>query len=138
MRDGSKRGALQVLMSEAVDDPDALAAELPIMGVTERQNVVTVFNSTQAHLAQERSCLHELFQQHARRRPDAPCLACGDATLTYGEVTRPGPRMGCMACLRPCACLQANSVRATCSASSCVADCWQRCVSRAARVSRMP
>ena len=86
-------------MSEAADDPDALAAELPIMGVAERESVVTAFNSAQAHLAQERSCLHELFQRHARRQPDAPCLACGDATLTYREVTRPAPRprTGCMA-----------------------------------------
>ncbi len=101
-------------MSVAADDPDAPAAELPIMGVTEREHVVTVFNSTQAHLAQERSCLHELFQQHARRQPDALCLACGDATLTYGEVNHPKPRpqTGCMACLRPCACVPAIPVRA--------------------------
>ncbi|MGE5131541.1 MAG: amino acid adenylation domain-containing protein [Gemmatimonadota bacterium] len=33
-------------------------------------------------------CVHQLFQQQAARRPHAPAVACGPATLTYGQLAR--------------------------------------------------
>lgn len=66
--------------------PDTIAAALPLMSADERERVVTVFNSADEDLDLEYSCLHELFQQHARRQPSARCLVCEDEELTYREV----------------------------------------------------
>ena len=78
----------QVLLSAAAEDPDSPAAALPLMSAAEREQVVVAFNSAHARVESGRSCLHELFQQHAQSQPDAPCLICGDETLAYGEVSR--------------------------------------------------
>ncbi len=79
----------QVLLSAAAEDSDSPAAALPLMSAAEREQVVVAFNSAHAHVEPDHSCLHELFQQHARRHPESPCLICGDETLAYGEVSRP-------------------------------------------------
>lgn len=79
-------GGLQVLLAAAAVAPETVAAALPLMSADERERVVTVFNSADEDLDLEYSCLHELFQQHARRQPSARCLVCEDEELTYGEV----------------------------------------------------
>ncbi len=43
------------------------------------------FNAS-AQLTVPDSCLHELFENHAARQPNARCLLAGMGTLCYGEV----------------------------------------------------
>ena len=73
-------------MAAAAAAPDTAVTALPLMSSEEREQVVTVFNSADEDLDLDYSCLHELFQQHARRQPSARCLVCEDKELTYGEV----------------------------------------------------
>ncbi len=88
-REVTRPASGQVLLSAAAEDSDSPAAALPLMSAAEREQVVVAFNSAHAHVESDPSCLHELFQEHARRQPDSLCLVCGDETLAYGEVSRP-------------------------------------------------
>lgn len=81
----------QVLMGAASERPNATAAALPVMGAAERERVVVVFNSADEGLDLDHSCLHELFQAHARRQPAARCLLCDGEALTYAEARPPRP-----------------------------------------------
>lgn len=73
-------------MTAAADAPDAMAAALPLMSRGERERILTVFNSSDVDLDLDYSCVHELFQEHARRQPNARCLVCEGEALTYREV----------------------------------------------------
>ena len=82
----------QVLMGAASERPDAMAAALPVMGSAERERVIIAFNSADEDLDLDYSCLHELFQAHARRQPSARCLVCQGEALSYAEARVPGPK----------------------------------------------
>ena len=83
----SPQGLLgQVVVTAAADAPGATAAALPLMSRGEREQILTVFNSSDADLDLDYSCVHELFQEHARRQPSARCLVCEGKVLTYREV----------------------------------------------------
>ena len=73
-------------MGAASATPDATAAALPVMGAAERERVVVAFNSADEDLDLDYSCLHELFQAHARRQPAARCVVCEGEALTYAEA----------------------------------------------------
>ena len=91
----------QVLMGAASAQPDGTAAALPVMSAEERERVVVAFNSADEDLDLDYSCLHELFQAHARRQPAARCVVCEGEALTYAEARAPGPAAPChlVACL---------------------------------------
>ena len=78
-------------MGAASERPNKTAAALPVMGAAERERVVVAFNSADEDLDLDHSCLHELFQAHARRQPAARCLLCEGEALTYAEARAPSP-----------------------------------------------
>ena len=82
-------------MGAASERPDATAAALPVMGAAERERVVVAFNGADEDLDLDHSCLHELFQAHARRQPAARCVVCEGEALTYAEARAPGPAQPC-------------------------------------------
>ncbi|TPG64660.1 non-ribosomal peptide synthetase, partial [Pseudomonas arsenicoxydans] len=81
-----------VLMEAILMCPDALIGSLPIMSDTEREQLLVDFNATQADFPQE-ALIHELFEDQARRHPDATALVFESQSLSYGELNRRANRL---------------------------------------------
>ncbi|HSK74858.1 MAG TPA: amino acid adenylation domain-containing protein, partial [Thermoanaerobaculia bacterium] len=84
-------GHFERLLAAAVAGPDLRAAELPLLGSAERQQLLEWGGRREEFPAT--STLHGRFTAQARRTPDAPALTCGDVTLTYGELDRRSNRL---------------------------------------------
>ena len=75
---------LQRLLEQAAADPDQRISRLNLMGRAERARVVG-WNRTTARYPADR-CIHQLFEEQARRTPDAVALTCGGEALGYAEL----------------------------------------------------
>jgi amino acid adenylation domain-containing protein len=73
---------LCVLLEGIIANPEHSIASLPLLPPSERQRLVTEWNSTQV-LYDQKSCLHHSFEQQAERRPDTVALVFGEQALTY-------------------------------------------------------
>jgi amino acid adenylation domain-containing protein len=74
------------LLQEIVADPDRPIDELPLLDDEQRRQALFGANATSAPLSQ--TCIHELFEGHARRTPDAPALIADEVQLSYLELNR--------------------------------------------------
>ena len=84
-------GHLGVLLEAVVADSSQAIGYLPLLTSREQQQLLVDWNDTQRdypHL-----CIHEIFEQHAARRPDAVAVAFRDRTLTYGELDEQSTRL---------------------------------------------
>ncbi len=77
----------QRLLEQIGTQPDRRIGELALLSGPERRQLVTDWNDTAVSYPQDR-CLHELFGDHAERRPDAVAAVFGDDELCYGELDR--------------------------------------------------
>jgi amino acid adenylation domain-containing protein len=77
----------QLLLEAVVANPDRRVSELPLLSQAERQQMLFTWNETHAEFPQEK-CLHELFEEQARRTPEALALIHEDVRLTYFELNR--------------------------------------------------
>jgi len=75
---------LQVLLEGIIANPDACLSDLPILTV-EEQRQIQQWNDT-AHQFPSTLLVHELFEQQAALRPDAPALLFKDQALTFSEI----------------------------------------------------
>ncbi|HEU4556351.1 MAG TPA: amino acid adenylation domain-containing protein, partial [Longimicrobium sp.] len=75
---------LKRLLEEAAADPGQRVSRLKLVSRAERERLVG-WNRTTARFPADR-CIHQLFEDQARRTPDAPALFCGEARLTYAEL----------------------------------------------------
>ena len=75
---------LQVLLEGIVANPDARLSDLPILTLAEQQQLQT-WNDT-AHQFPSTLLVHQLFEQQAARRPDAPALLYEDQSLTFDQI----------------------------------------------------
>ncbi|WP_350307881.1 hypothetical protein, partial [Photorhabdus viridis] len=75
-----------VLTAMVADVTQALSS-LPILPVTEQQQLLMDFNATQADFPQE-ALIHELFEQQAARTPDVTAVVFEAQSLSYGELNR--------------------------------------------------
>ncbi|HEY4575789.1 MAG TPA: amino acid adenylation domain-containing protein, partial [Thermoanaerobaculia bacterium] len=74
------------LLETAVEESDLRFEDLPLLGATERQQLLE-WGMIREELIPT-STLHGRFSAQARMTPDAPALACGEVTLSYGELDR--------------------------------------------------
>ncbi|WP_275346325.1 non-ribosomal peptide synthetase [Xenorhabdus bovienii] len=81
----------QVLTEMAADATQAIA-RLPILPASERQQLLTDFNATQADFPQD-ALIHQLFESQAAHSPDATAVVFEDQTLSYGELNRRANRL---------------------------------------------
>jgi len=82
------------LLVAAVAGPDSRAAELPLLGAAERHQLLEWGGIRQQFAPTSTlSTLHGRFAERAGLAPEAPALACGDLTLTYGELHRRSNRL---------------------------------------------
>ncbi|MDE9555583.1 amino acid adenylation domain-containing protein [Xenorhabdus bovienii] len=81
----------QVLTEMGADATQAIA-RLPILPASERQQLLTDFNATQADFPQD-ALIHQLFESQAAHSPDATAVVFEDQTLSYGELNRRANRL---------------------------------------------
>ncbi len=80
-------------LADALDTaPGTPVAEIDVLPSAERRQVVELWNATEAEFPTG-ACIHELFEAHVRRAPDAPAVECGDARLTYAELNARANRL---------------------------------------------
>jgi hypothetical protein len=74
-----------ILFAAAVAKPALAASALPIMDETERQQVVVSFNQTAADFPRDKT-IHQLFEEQAALKRNAPALRCGEQHFSYEEL----------------------------------------------------
>jgi len=77
----------RVLLEGMVARPDARLCELPLLTEHERHQWLVEWNQTTRPYPRDR-CVHELFEEQARARPDAPAVYLREERWTYGELDR--------------------------------------------------
>jgi len=75
----------QTLLHSALANPEAKVAALDLLSENERQRLVVEFNATKTAYPSEK-LLHQLFEDQARRTPDAEAIVYRDERLTYIEL----------------------------------------------------
>ena len=78
-------GNYRTLAESIVRDPDRSVATLPILGEAERRQILVEWNQTDSAFPRDK-CIHELFQDQARRQPGEVAVEFSDQRLSYGEL----------------------------------------------------
>ena len=82
----------QTLLEGIAIQPDERVSDLPLLSETEREQLLSGWNNTQADF--DKSVLaHQLFEIQALRTPDASALVFGDTHLTYRELNARANRL---------------------------------------------
>jgi amino acid adenylation domain-containing protein len=85
-------GHLATLLEGVAADPDRPAAEVPLLGASERTRVLEEWNATgRPYPAGLR--VHDLFAAQARRTPAAVAISHRGETVTYAELDRRSARL---------------------------------------------
>jgi amino acid adenylation domain-containing protein/FkbM family methyltransferase len=78
-------GYFETLLDSALADAEAAPAALEMLPEAERRLLVEEFNDTRVGEFADK-CLHQLFEEQARRTPNAVAVIYGEARLTYREL----------------------------------------------------
>ncbi|HKH45556.1 MAG TPA: amino acid adenylation domain-containing protein, partial [Thermoanaerobaculia bacterium] len=78
-------GHLGVLLGAAAADPARRLGDLPLLTPGEERQALVEWNATDASYPAE-SRLHELFEEQARRTPEATAVVWGTERVTYAEL----------------------------------------------------
>jgi len=74
----------RTLLQGAVTDPGQKISELPLLGKTEREQLLFEWNDT--HVDYRAVCLHRLIEEQVERTPDNVAAIFEDEQLTYREL----------------------------------------------------
>ncbi len=80
------------LLDGAVRDSEMTVAALPILSPQERQRIVTEWNNSILDFPVT-TCIQELFEEQARKTPDAVALVFEGTSLSYDELNRQANRL---------------------------------------------
>ena len=80
-------GHLSVVLREIAREPDRRVSGVTLLPETERLQVLRAWSAASCPPSSQ-WCVHHLFEEQARRTPDAVAVACGDRRLTYAELDR--------------------------------------------------
>ena len=80
-------GSLETLMREIAAAPWRPVFELPLLGASERQQMLLDWNDTRSAYSRD-CCVHQLFEAQAQRRPEASAAELEGQELTYRELDR--------------------------------------------------
>jgi amino acid adenylation domain-containing protein/non-ribosomal peptide synthase protein (TIGR01720 family) len=78
-------GYFERLTSDLAGAPAKPACEAVLLSEDERHRLAVEFNRTAADYPQD-ACIHELFEEQARRNPGNVAVVCEDGQLTYEEL----------------------------------------------------
>ncbi|HLL48570.1 MAG TPA: amino acid adenylation domain-containing protein, partial [Longimicrobiaceae bacterium] len=83
---------LERVLEQAAADADTRLSELGLLGEAERRMVVEEWNRTAAEFPADR-CIHQLFEEQARRTPGAVAVVFGGEALTYLQLDERANRL---------------------------------------------
>ncbi|TMG83949.1 MAG: amino acid adenylation domain-containing protein [Betaproteobacteria bacterium] len=75
----------KALLEAIVANPKQRIADLPLLPEAERAQLLVQWNATAVEYPDHR-CIHELFEEHAQRAPQATAVVFEGQELTYAEV----------------------------------------------------
>jgi amino acid adenylation domain-containing protein len=75
----------QRLLQSIVRDPDLRLSELSLLTDAEREQMLVVWNQTEAEYPPD-VCVHELFERQVERTPEAVALVHENERVTYAEL----------------------------------------------------
>nr|VFK28488.1 MAG: amino acid adenylation domain-containing protein [Candidatus Kentron sp. MB]VFK32876.1 MAG: amino acid adenylation domain-containing protein [Candidatus Kentron sp. MB]VFK75925.1 MAG: amino acid adenylation domain-containing protein [Candidatus Kentron sp. MB] len=78
-------GHFRRLLEGIVAQPSMPIAQLPLLTDAERQRMLVDWNDTEAPYPRD-TCIHELFEEQAAKRPGAVAVVFEDQEVTYGEI----------------------------------------------------
>ncbi|MBW4508478.1 MAG: amino acid adenylation domain-containing protein [Scytonematopsis contorta HA4267-MV1] len=78
-------GHFQILLEGIVSNSQQRVAQLPLLTPTEQHQLLFEWNDTQADYPQDK-CIHQLFEEHVERTPDALAVVFENEQLTYREL----------------------------------------------------
>lgn len=81
-----------MLMSAAADRPASAIGELPLMHEQEQRQILLEWNRT-AQSFGPAQCVHEMFEEQARRTPQQPAVVSAEGRLTYAELNEKAGRL---------------------------------------------
>lgn len=73
------------ILDQAVNDPDKRIADLELLTEEEKLNILYQFNNTQKDYPGDR-CIHQLFEEQAKRTPDNIAIQGKEQRWTYREL----------------------------------------------------
>jgi amino acid adenylation domain-containing protein len=76
---------LRRVLEQVTTNPDVRLSRLELLDEAERALVLEAWNRTERPYPRG-VCIHELFEAQVGERPDAPALAWGKESLSYGEL----------------------------------------------------
>src|SRR6185437_10094139 len=82
----------QRLLVEVVADPEAGVMSYELISQQEKRRQLVEWNATAVEFPQEK-CIHELFEEQARRAPDALAVVHDDTELTYRQLNERSNRL---------------------------------------------
>jgi aspartate racemase len=85
-------GHFQALLMRIQADPDTKIDRLPLLTEAEGRQILVEWNDTAAEYPRDK-CVHELFEEQARRSPDAIAVICEEHRLTYRELNEQANRL---------------------------------------------
>ncbi|SEK17441.1 AMP-binding protein, partial [Variovorax sp. OK202] len=88
---GLMEAALQGVVEALARQPEHAVSEVELLGEAERAQLRRWSVNGQRHAGEQP--VHRLIEQQVRERPDAPALAFGDQSLSYGELNARANRL---------------------------------------------
>jgi surfactin family lipopeptide synthetase C len=82
---------LQSLLQGIAAGPEKTLSDLKLLCEAEERQLLVGWNQTRVSFP--RRCLHELFEEQARKTPDATALVSEEGRLTYAELNRKANRL---------------------------------------------
>ncbi len=84
-------GHYGTLLKSVVANPDACLSTLAMLSEAEQRQLLVEWNGTRS--ATPDSCIHVLFEEQARRTPDAVAVVAEGRELVFGELNRRANRL---------------------------------------------
>jgi amino acid adenylation domain-containing protein len=78
-------GHFQTLLKAITENPDQPIATLPLLTAAERQTLLVDWNNTRADYRED-LCIHEMFQEQVKRRPNAVAVVFEEKQLSYRQL----------------------------------------------------
>jgi amino acid adenylation domain-containing protein len=85
--------SFRTLLEAVANSPDRAISELPLLTEAERESILEGWSDIASDPPPDRS-LHEIFEEQAKRAPDAVALSFGSEELTFEELDGRANRLG--------------------------------------------
>jgi surfactin family lipopeptide synthetase A len=82
----------RTLLENAVTDPGRKISDLPLLGKTEREQLLFEWNDTKVNY--RAVCLHQLIEEQVERTPDNVAVIFEDQQITYRELNARANQLG--------------------------------------------